>query len=318
MKIPSDLQLFAEIVQTKRHQIKTNKQMRKDCYIITKQEITTTKELGWRKKSKNLKKEYQEELRGYYLNANHFFNEQILETKTIINLNLTTITNLRKSITKTNKSEVKTQVKTLQANNKVNYQKLNILQPHLFWTIVLMFIKIAFIGFGGGNAMLPIIFSEIVEKKGWISAEYFDKIVILSNALPGPATIQVPAVIGYQLYGWRGALAASLCANFPLMLLVGVLTVVLQNAIPELYLAYISLAIMPVILALIFVLIIKMFRSSMKEITLFVSLPIMIFWIIFLVAVPSPYNIPAIVVLVMLVISLIIYSWKNKQKRGRK
>ncbi|KAF0851656.1 MAG: chromate transporter [Spiroplasma poulsonii] len=279
--------------------------MRKDYYVIKKTKLIAAKEQGWRRKRKNLNKEYQQELHRYYLNANHFFTEQILEVKTIINLNLMTITNLKKSTTKANKSEVKTQIKTLQKNNKVNYQKLNILQPHLFWTIVLMFIKIAFIGFGGGNAMLPIIFSEIVEKKGWISAEYFDKIVILSNALPGPATIQVPAVIGYQLYGWWGALAASLWANFPLMLLVGVLTVILQNAIPELYLAYVSLAIMPVILALIFVLIIKMFRSSMKEITLFVSLPIMIFWIIFLVAVPAPYNIPAIVVIVMLIISLI-------------
>ncbi len=232
-------------------------------------------------KNKNLKKEYQEEVRHYYLNANHFFTEQILEIKTKINLNLMTITSLRKSTTKANKSEVKTQIKTLQDNNKVNYQKLNILQPHLFWTIVLMFIKIAFIAFGGGNAMLPIIFSEIVEKKGWISAKYFDKIVILSNALPGPETIQVPAVIGYQLFGWWGALAASLFANFPLMLLVGAFTVILQNALPELYLAYISLAIMPVILALIFVLIIKIFHSSIKEITLFVSLPIMIFWVIF-------------------------------------
>lgn len=78
------------------------------------------------------------------------------------------ITSLRKSTTKANKSEVRTQIKTVKNNNKINYQKLNILQPHLFWTIVLLFIKIAFIGFGGGNAMLPIIFSEIVEKKALI------------------------------------------------------------------------------------------------------------------------------------------------------
>ncbi|WP_425379483.1 chromate transporter [Spiroplasma endosymbiont of Stenodema calcarata] len=318
MKIPAELQPFAEMVQTKRHHIATNVQMRKDYYTIKKTKIMLAKEPGWRAKRKEIAKEYQQELSSYYLKANQFFNEQISEVKATINFNLMTITSLKKSRTKSNKSEIKKQIKNLQANNTQNYQKLNILQPHLFWTIVLMFIKVAFIGFGGGNAMLPIILSEIVEKKGWISAEYFDKIVILSNALPGPATIQVPAVIGYQLYGWRGALAASLCANFPLMLLVGALTVILQNAIPELYLAYISLAIMPVILALIFVLIIKMFQSSMKEITLFVSLPIMIFWIIFLVVIPAPYNIPAIVIIVMIVISLIIYSYKNRKKRGQK
>ncbi|WP_424525827.1 hypothetical protein [Spiroplasma endosymbiont of Glossina fuscipes fuscipes] len=72
MKISSDLQSFAEMVQTKRHQIKTNEQMRKDCYVFEKTKLAAGKEQGWRRKSKNLKKEYQEEVRHYYLNANHF------------------------------------------------------------------------------------------------------------------------------------------------------------------------------------------------------------------------------------------------------
>lgn len=44
MKIPSDLQSFAEMVQTKRHHIKTNRRMRKDYYVIEKTKLTATKE----------------------------------------------------------------------------------------------------------------------------------------------------------------------------------------------------------------------------------------------------------------------------------
>lgn len=72
MKIPSDLQSFAEMVQTKRHHIKTNGRMRKDYYFIEKTKLTATKEEGWQRKIKKLKKEYQQELRHYYLNENHF------------------------------------------------------------------------------------------------------------------------------------------------------------------------------------------------------------------------------------------------------
>ncbi len=50
MKIPSDLQSFAEMVQTKRHQIKTNEQMRKDCYVFEKTKLAVGKEQGWRRK----------------------------------------------------------------------------------------------------------------------------------------------------------------------------------------------------------------------------------------------------------------------------
>ncbi|MDR3249609.1 MAG: chromate transporter [Mycoplasmataceae bacterium] len=199
---------------------------------------------------------------------------------------------------------------------KIYHKYLDILQPHMLLRICWVFIKIAFIGFGGGNAMLPVILNEIVEKRGWITEEHFDKMIILSNALPGPATIQVPAMIGYHIRGWRGAIFASIIANLPLTIVISVLTVVLQEVLPSLYLAYLSLAIMPVILALIFTLIIKMFKSSQKEITLYISLPIIIVWTIFLIVVPSPYNIPAIAIIVMIIVSLIIYQMIIK-KRGK-
>ncbi|WP_424525825.1 hypothetical protein [Spiroplasma endosymbiont of Glossina fuscipes fuscipes] len=73
-----------------------------------------------------------------------------------------TITSLRKSTTKANKSEVKTQIKTLQDNNKVNYQKLNILQPHLFWTVDFSLAVFIFLKYKKVNPLWVILGSGFV------------------------------------------------------------------------------------------------------------------------------------------------------------
>lgn len=74
----------------------------------------------------------------------------------------------------------------------------------LFFT----FLKMGMFTFGGGYAMLPILESEVVQKKGWISMEEMMDFYALGQVFPGIIALNMANFIGYRQRGRRGALAA--------------------------------------------------------------------------------------------------------------
>ncbi|WP_342224531.1 chromate transporter [Spiroplasma endosymbiont of Asaphidion curtum] len=44
----------------------------------------------------------------------------------------------------------------------------------LYWQLFYVFLKISFFGFGGGNAVMPLIKNEVVVKKRWITEDKFN------------------------------------------------------------------------------------------------------------------------------------------------
>ena len=71
----------------------------------------------------------------------------------------------------------------------------------LFWACN----RLALQGFGG---VLPLAQRELVERHRWVSRERFLELLSLSQVLPGPNIINLLIMLGYQWFGWRGALAA--------------------------------------------------------------------------------------------------------------
>ncbi|GEK05576.1 chromate transporter [Schleiferilactobacillus harbinensis] len=80
-------------------------------------------------------------------------------------------------------------------------------------TIFLTFLKIGFLGFGGGYAMLSLIFQES-EKLG-MTVQQFADLNALDGLIPGPIAINSATYLG-QLYGgfWT-AVAATLAVCVP-------------------------------------------------------------------------------------------------------
>jgi chromate transporter len=74
----------------------------------------------------------------------------------------------------------------------------------LFWT----FFRIGVVGFGGGYAMLPLIFQS-VERFGVMSADAFARFVALSQATPGPISVNAATYTGFYAAGFLGALVAT-------------------------------------------------------------------------------------------------------------
>lgn len=72
-----------------------------------------------------------------------------------------------------------------------------------------VFFKIGLLTFGGGYAMIPIIQSEISEKRKWISEEELMHIITIAESTPGPIAINSATYVGYKICGVLGSLAAT-------------------------------------------------------------------------------------------------------------
>ena len=88
------------------------------------------------------------------------------------------------------------------------------------------FLKVGLLGFGGGMAIISLIYDEI-QKFVKITQEQFANIVAISQATPGPVAVNVATYIGYEAAGVPGALVATLGVALPSF----VITIIVCRAI---------------------------------------------------------------------------------------
>ena len=96
-----------------------------------------------------------------------------------------------------------------------------------FISMTMTMLKIGFIGFGGGSALIPVIEDEVVEKDKIVSEEEFNDDVMIASITPGALPVEVATGIGRQASGLKGMAAAATAMALP----GAVLTVLLQAVI---------------------------------------------------------------------------------------
>jgi chromate transporter len=84
--------------------------------------------------------------------------------------------------------------------------------------------RVGLFGFGGGPGMIPMMQAECVQTHGWLTEEQFLEAIAASSALPGPIAVKMSVLVGSQVGGIPGALAALLGVTVPAITLMTVLT----------------------------------------------------------------------------------------------
>lgn len=79
--------------------------------------------------------------------------------------------------------------------------------------LLLSFLKIGFLGFGGGYAMLPLIFQE--GQKFGMTVQQFADLNALDVLVPGPIAINSATYVGQLFGGLSGGVVASLAVMVP-------------------------------------------------------------------------------------------------------
>ena len=99
-----------------------------------------------------------------------------------------------------------------------------------FWNIFKTFFKIGTMLLGGGYVILPLLQSEIAEKKGWASIDEIVEYYAISQSLPGIIAANISIFVGHKLLGLRGAIAALAGVIAPAFLAI----VLIANILAEL------------------------------------------------------------------------------------
>lgn len=109
----------------------------------------------------------------------------------------------------------------------------------LFLSLFYTFFMIGIVGFGGGYAMISLIYHDVVTEHHWMTSAEFTNIVAISQMTPGPIGINTATYCGYtavanatgsELMGIAGSATATFALALP--------SVVLMILISKLFMKY--------------------------------------------------------------------------------
>lgn len=137
--------------------------------------------------------------------------------------------------------------------------------------LLIGYIYVGLIGFGGGSALIPVIEKEIVEKLRILSQRQYDRHVIVANITPGALPAKLASFAGFVHRGAVLSILAGLAVSLPgvagtvgLMALSGFLG---PKAV--LYISYMSVGIAAFIIALLLGYILKIHTQAGSDLVAF-------------------------------------------------
>jgi chromate transporter len=123
----------------------------------------------------------------------------------------------------------------------------------LFFELFLVFFKIGTFTIGGGFAMIPVIKTELVDKKKWVKESDFIDILAVVQSSPGPIAVNTAVFLGLKIQGIWGMAAASLGAVLPSFIIILLVAVLFQGIQNNPYFIAAFKGIKPAVVALILV-----------------------------------------------------------------
>lgn len=83
-----------------------------------------------------------------------------------------------------------------------------------------LFLRLGFTAFGGPAAHIAMMRREIVERRSWVSDQYFLDMLGATYLIPGPNSTELAIHLGFVRAGWKGLIAAGTAFILPAMLIV--------------------------------------------------------------------------------------------------
>jgi chromate transporter len=149
---------------------------------------------------------------------------------------------------------------------------------NMFWT----FFKIGAFTFGGGYAMIPLIETEVVDKKQWLSKEDFLDIIVISQTFPGALAVNSSIFIGYRIAGLIGAIIGLLGVVLPSFFIILVIATFFMKFRNYYYVNLVFQGISAAVPMLILIAVVSLSKSLKKSYANFIIILISMVSILFL------------------------------------
>ena len=134
-----------------------------------------------------------------------------------------------------------------------------------FYNIFKTFFKTGTLLLGGGYVILPLLESELTDKKKWINNEELCEFYTLAQSVPGVIAVNMSAFAGYKLSGISGAFAAILGIVMPSFLAIVIIAGLLDEIMEFKFIQYIFQGVGTGVLMLIFLAVKEIWLKSIKD-----------------------------------------------------
>ncbi len=85
------------------------------------------------------------------------------------------------------------------------------------------FFQVGLFTFGGGYAAIPLIQDQVIRVHPWMTMGEFSDLVTIAEMTPGPIALNAATFVGMRVAGPAGAVAATLGAVLPSVIIVSIL-----------------------------------------------------------------------------------------------
>ena len=124
-----------------------------------------------------------------------------------------------------------------------------------------LYLRIGLLGFGGPQAHVALLRSELVESRQWTTEKQFEEGLVLCEALPGPASSQMAIYLGWLQKGWRGGLISGICFLLPGLLIILGLSELWRSGQSSEFFTGVLATVQPVMAAIIWTFVWKLARK---------------------------------------------------------
>ncbi len=176
------------------------------------------------------------------------------------------------------------------------------------YNIYKTFFKVGTMLLGGGYVILPLLQSELIEKKSWINNEELTEFYALSQSIPGLIAANVSIFVGYKIRKILGAISAISGLITPAFLAIVLLAKILESIINIKFVQGIFWGVGIGVLVLIYLAIKEIWSKSVKDKYTFA-----IFFTVFLLSLCFKIS-PAILVILSIFAGIILQIIKDVRK----
>ena len=134
-----------------------------------------------------------------------------------------------------------------------------------FFEIFKTFFKVGTLLLGGGYVILPLLTSELVDKKQWITSDELCEYYALSSSLPGIIAANTAIFTGKKLAGTKGAIAAITGVIMPAFLAIVLLASIISELIHYKSTGYIFWGVGIAVIALLFLAVKEMWKTCITD-----------------------------------------------------
>ena len=186
----------------------------------------------------------------------------------------------------------------------------------LYW----VYLKIGFVNFGGGYAMLPLLERELVNKRGWTTLDELRDYFAIGQCTPGVIALNVSTFVGQKRKGVAGAIAAMLGFLTGPIAIILVLAAFLRNFAELEVVQHAFAGIRVCVCVLIVQAVIRLWKKSVVDVfTLVLYLVILAVFSLSSFTDLLPVKVPAAVLVILAGLAGLAASLlKNRKNAGRK